>query len=113
MAGKGSHTSSSPRRKERRAQLWAAQQQRKTKRREANQAAASANKAKRAAGEVPAADRWKDVKERAAAARERRAQERQQSPWRKQVPHTRFDKRPAELRKLWRDFTAGRADVFS
>jgi hypothetical protein len=105
---------SSPRRKERRAQLWVAQQKRKEARRVANAAAAKKNRELRSQGLPTPTDRWVEVKERATEARERRSMARKQSQFHQRmggIAHA--DRRTPELHKAWRAMAAGRQDVFA
>ena len=106
-------TTSSPRRKERRAQLWKAQQERKQARRDAGAAAAKKNRELRSQGLPTPTDRWVEVKERAAEARERRANARRNSQFHQRVGISRTDNRTPDLHRAWRAFIAGRSDVFA
>jgi hypothetical protein len=113
VAGK-SHTSSSPRRKERRAQLWNAQQKRKEERRVAGAAAAKKNRELRSQGLETPTQKWEPVKERAAEARQRRSEARKQSQFHQRMGGIgKLDRRTNELRRAWRAMAAGRPDVFA
>jgi hypothetical protein len=114
VAAKKSHTSSSPRRKERRAQLWTAQQKRKEERRLAGAAAAKKNRELRSQGLPTPTDKWAEVKERAAEARQRRSSARKQSQFHQRMGGiSKLDRRTPKLRQAWRAMAAGRPDVFA
>ena len=114
MANKGRHTTSSPRRKERRAQLWKAQQERKAARRDAGKRAMLKNRELRSQGLPTPSDRWSEVRERAEAAQERRSSARRQSQFHQRMGGIpQLDRRTPELHRAWRAFTADRPDAFA
>lgn len=110
---KKSHNTSSPRRKERRAQLWTAQQKRKEARRAANAAAAKKNRELRSQGLPTPTDKWVEVKERAMLARDRRRVAKQNSQFHQKTGISRTDNRTPELHRAWRKYTLDKSDTFA